>query len=73
MALSNEISQKFPLFSLYHRPHTHSRAASPFRTQTDSLDHRTHTLHGRTSSYGFMALINEISQNTHTHTHMQAC
>ena len=62
MALINEISQKFPLFSPYHRPHTHSQAASPFRTQTDSLDHRTHPLHGRTSSYGFMALINEISQ-----------
>ena len=50
MGLTNKISQKLPLFSPHHRPHTLSRDSSPFteaqRTQPSPFDHRTHTLNG---------------------------
>ena len=56
MILINEISQKFPLISPaqapHHRPHTQSQDTSPFtrakQTQPSLLDHRTHTLYGKT-------------------------
>ena len=70
MALINELSQKFRLFSPvqapHHRPTTHPRDALPLteaqQTQPGPLDLRTQPLYGWTRLYGFMALINEISQ-----------
>ena len=59
----NEISRKKTLFSPYHRPYTHSWNSFPFteaqRTHPSPVDHRIHTLYGRTGLYVFM---NEISR-----------
>ena len=66
MALINEISWKFPLFSPHRCPHTYSLDVSPYteaqQTQPAPLDYRIRPLYERTRLYGFMALINEISR-----------
>ena len=67
LSLFNEISWKFPLFSLHHRPHTHSQDASPFteaqQTQPGPLEHRTHPYMDRQDSTAlWLSLINEISR-----------
>ena len=70
MGLINKNSRKLPLFSLHHRPHTHSWDFSPFteaqRAQPSPFDHRTHTLYGRTGLYIFMALLTKFLGNYHS-------
>ena len=61
-----------------HRPHTHSRDASPFTEAQQTqllLDYRTHTLYGWTRLYGFnlrdFSEIPTIFTASPPHTHSQ--